>query len=76
MKTQEELRVFYDTTLKAQLEVLDQRRRSSVTGGIIAAGVLVIGGLFFFRLREGRLSVRCCSRRLRRGTAVSLSRRL
>lgn len=47
MKTQEELRAFYDTTLKGQLEALDQRRRSSVTGGIIAAGVLVIGGLVF-----------------------------
>lgn len=45
MKTPEELRAFYDGTLRPQMEALEQRRRASVRNGLITAGVLVAAGL-------------------------------
>lgn len=45
MKTPEELRAFYDGTLRPQLEALEQRRQRAVHGSSLAVAALVIGGL-------------------------------
>ncbi|MBE0535065.1 MAG: DUF3137 domain-containing protein [Phycisphaerae bacterium] len=45
MKTIEELRQFYDTTLVKDLQVLEQKRRGLVNTFLITAGVIVAAGL-------------------------------
>lgn len=40
MKTLDDLRAFYDSDLKTQMDALEKRRRNSVTGCIVVAGVL------------------------------------
>lgn len=42
MKTADELRAFYDSTLKQEMESLEQRRRKSVMGCAIIIGVLSV----------------------------------
>ena len=40
MKTADELHAFYDSTLKQEMETLEQQRRRSVAGCLIVIGIL------------------------------------
>lgn len=45
MHTAEDLRAFYDSTLKSRMDALEHRRRTAVNGSLTATAGLVIAGL-------------------------------